>query len=90
LTRQHLIWYNVIRMKSGTTGWGYFQQGNEQEEKLEMLGQKLNLAINCPIHYPAFGKRLFECKCGVTFPLYIVEGRSEEELAKIHSEGAGQ
>jgi len=55
-----------------------------------MLGQKLNLAINCPIHYPAFGKRLFECKCGVTFPLYIVEGRSEEELAKIHSEGAGQ
>lgn len=69
-----------------TAGWGFFQQGNEQVQRIMMLGEKLNLAINCTVHYPAFGKNLFECKCNKTFPVYVVEGRSPEELAKIHSE----
>lgn len=59
-------------------------QGNEEQEKLEALGLKLNLAIDCPIHYPAFGKRIFECKCGMTFPLFVVEARTSEDLAAIH------
>lgn len=59
-------------------------QGNENQEELERLGVKLNLAIECPIHYPAFGKRLFECKCGVVFPLFIVDGWSVEDLIKLH------
>ena len=79
------MWYNGNMVKSSsTTGWGYFQQGAELMEKIMELGKKLNLAIDCPIHYPAFGKRLFECRCGIIFSAYVVEGHSSEELAKIH------
>ena len=57
-----------------TTGsWGYYQQGQEQQEQIELLGNALNLHMHCPIHYPAWGKRLFECKCGVLFPLFVVQ-----------------
>ena len=52
--------------------------------EVERLGKKLNLAIGCPVHYPAFGKRLFECKCGVIFPLFVVEGSSDERLRELH------
>ena len=65
-------------------------QGNENFEELDKLGKKLNEAINCPVHYPAFGKNLFECKCGVVFATYIVKGRSNSELKKIHDEGRAQ
>jgi len=68
----------------GTTGWGYFEQGSDQLQEVMEMGEKLSKAINCPIHYPAFGKRLFECKCGRIFPVYVVSGRSSEELASIH------
>jgi len=56
-----------------TTGWGYYIQGQEHQQRIEQLGSKLSIQLGCPIHYPAWGKRLFECKCGVLFPVYIVE-----------------
>lgn len=72
-------------MKGSTNGWGYFQQGADQMQEVMELGKKLNLAIDCSVHYPAFGKNLFECKCGKIFPVYIVKGHSSEELAEIHN-----
>lgn len=69
--------------------WGASIQGNGQFQELDELGKKLNLAIQCPVHFPAFGKNMFECMCGVTFPLYVVKGRSASELARLHDEGSG-
>lgn len=73
-------------MRSATTGWGYFQQGSDQLQEVMELGDKLNTAINCPIHYPAFGKNIFECKCNRLFPIYVVRGSSPEMLREMHSE----
>lgn len=56
-----------------TTDWGYTMQGNAEWEEIDQLGIYLNLTIDCAIHYPAFGKRLFECKHGVIFPVYVVK-----------------
>ena len=69
-----------------TTGWGYFMQGSDQLQEVDELGSKLSLAIHCPIHYPAFGKRLFECACGVIFPVYLVKGGDWEAIKKKHVE----
>lgn len=55
------------------TSWGYYMQGNIQEEKIMKLGLALNNRLQCAVHYPAFGKNLFECKCGVTFMVATVE-----------------
>lgn len=74
-------------MKSSTTSWGYFEQGSDQVQEVMELGEKLNSAINCPIHYPAFGKHLFECMCGRIFPAYVVKGHSADSLKKLHTEG---
>ncbi len=71
-------------IKSSTTGWGYFQQGADQMQEIMELGEKLSIAINCPIHYPAFGKNVFECQCEKLFPVYVVKGHSVEELVKMH------
>jgi len=56
-----------------TGSWGYYMQGVDQEE-LGEAGAELSRRIHCAVHYPAFGKRLFECKCGVVFPVFLVEG----------------
>lgn len=69
----------------GTTGWGYFEQGSDQLQEIMELGEKLNKAIGCPIHYPAFGKRLFECTHGIVFPVYVVQGNSQDTLRELHS-----
>jgi hypothetical protein len=42
---------------------------------VDELGKQLSLAIKCPVHFPAYGKRIFECKHGVCFPLFVVEQR---------------
>jgi hypothetical protein len=70
----------------GTTGWGFFEQGSDQlQERMEM-GEWLSLVLHCPVHYPAYGKNLFECQCGVIFPLYVVKYRNEELVTKKHKE----
>jgi len=55
------------------TGWGYYIQGQEQQQLIEQLGSKLSLYLDCPVHYPAFGKRLFECRCDIVFPVWQVQ-----------------
>ncbi len=63
--------------------WGaYIQSGNLEE--VDSLGSELSLRIHCPVHYPAYNKNLFECRCGVIFPLYVVKGRNCEIIIKKH------
>ena len=69
-----------------TTGWGYFIQGPDQLLEIDGLGKELSVVIHCPVHYPAFGKNLFECRCGVIFPLYLVKGRAWDLIRKKHLE----
>jgi len=65
--------------------WGaYIQQGYTQE--IDYLGAKLSIEIHCPVHYPAYNKNLFECRCGVIFPLYVVKGEDWELIRKKHVE----
>ena len=54
------------------------------EEKLMRLGSQLSIEINCVVRYPAYDKRMFECGCGVTFPLFIVEGENWEMAKEKH------
>lgn len=68
-----------------TTGWGFYVQGSDQMQEVMGLGAQLSLAIGCPVHYPAFDKNLFECKCGVIFPLYFLKGHSWEEIKEFHN-----
>lgn len=51
--------------------WGAYTQSWFSEE-LDLLGSQLSVVIECPVHYPAFNKPLFECMCGVIFPLYLL------------------
>jgi len=70
--------------KSSTTGWGFYEQGSDQMLEVMELGEKLNIAIECPVHFPAFGKNLYECQCNIIFPTYVVKGSSVETLRNIH------
>lgn len=74
-------------MREGKRGsWGaYMQSGNLGE--LELLGSRLNLEISCPVHYPAYGKNLFECRCGVIFPLYILRQGDWDKIRELHQKG---
>ena len=51
-----------------------------------MLGKKLNLAIGCPVRFPAYDKNVFECKHHVPFPLFVVAGQPPEVLRELHEE----
>jgi len=65
--------------------WGaYMQPGLEGE--LDTLGSKLSVEIGCPVHYPAYNKNLFECRCGVIFPLYLVKSRNWGLIKQKHIE----
>ena len=70
----------------GTDGWGYYQQGSDQTIEIDELGSQLSVEIDCAVHYPAFGKKLFECRCGVIFPAYLVAGRNWELIRRKHQE----
>ena len=65
--------------------WETHVQSNKLQE-IDQLGLELNLAIDCTVHFPAYGKNLFECKCGVVFPLYLVKGQNWEAIADKHIE----
>jgi len=65
--------------------WGaYTQPGFNQE--IDYLGAKLSIEISCPVHYPAYNKNLFECHCGVIFPLYVVKGQDWKLIKQKHIE----
>lgn len=65
--------------------WGAYVQSGLTEE-LDYLGAKLSIEIGCPVHYPAYNKSLFECKCGVVFPLYLVRGQNWDLIRRKHEE----
>jgi len=74
-------------IRKGVRGsWGaYTQEGNLAE--LDILGSKLSLEISCPVHYPAYGKNLFECRCGVLFPTYLLKGGDWDKVRELHEKG---
>ena len=65
--------------------WGSYASGDGWEE-LDKLGSKLSLVIHCIVHYPAFNKPLFECKCGVVFPIYLLRGGDWKLIERKHKE----
>ena len=71
--------------------WGYYMQGNWGNRELETAGSTLSVRLDCPVHYPAFGKRLFECRCGVLFPRFVVDAALRtgdwSVVLKEHAEG---
>jgi len=67
-----------------TTGWGYYLQGTQRQMEVDELGSRLSIVLHCPVHFPAFGKNLFECKCGVIFPLYLVKGGDWNTMKEKH------
>lgn len=69
-----------------TTGWGHYIQGSDQQMEVDELGSKLSVVLDCPVHFPAWGKNMFECKCGVIFPLYLVKGGDWDVIKKRHNE----
>lgn len=55
------------------SNWNSFvQSGNLQE--IDTMGSQLSIRLDCPVHYPAFNKNLFECSCGITIPYFMVKG----------------
>ena len=66
-------------------GWGSYIQ-NGFDEELDQLGAQLSVEISCPVHYPAYGKHMFECKCDVVFPVYIVKGGDWDMVRQKHEE----
>ena len=52
--------------------WGAYMRDNNFE-KIDIAGAALSNHISCAVHYPAYDKRLFECKCGIIFPVWAVE-----------------
>ena len=70
----------------GTTGWGQYIQGSDQQQEVDELGTKLSEVLHCPVHYPAFGKNLFECRCGVIFPLYLLRSGKWDMVRRKHEE----
>ena len=58
------------------------QNGNFGD--VDRLGSELSKQLHCAVHYPAYGKNIFECECGVIFPLYMVKGGNWPALVDKH------
>jgi len=65
--------------------WGAYAQDKNLSE-IDRLGSELSIRLHCPVHFPAYNKNLFECMCGVIFPLYVVRGHDWEILIQKHDE----
>jgi hypothetical protein len=67
--------------------WGSYIR-NSNSEAIELAGAELSKFLNCAVHYPAYDKRLFECRCYVTFPVWAVEAAMKNgdwtDIAKHH------
>ena len=63
--------YNEDRERIIMT-WGAYQQPG-MDEVIDTLGARLSVEIHCPVHYPAYNKSMYECMCGVVFPLYLLK-----------------
>lgn len=71
--------------------WGYYMQSTGHQQEIELCGSQLSVQLDCPVHYPAYGKRLYECYCGVLFPAYVVQAAVESgdwgDVVKLHENG---
>ena len=71
--------------------WGYYMQGDGLRRDIDECGSQLSMRLDCAVHYPAFGKRLFECRCGVLFPVYVVQAAVETgdwtKVLELHEDG---
>ena len=74
-------------------GWGFYMQGSDQQIEREELGMWLHVLIQCPVHFPAWGKPLYECEHGVLFPLWALQAchnlgeNGRKQLIKQHQDG---
>lgn len=68
--------------------WGAYVQGGNLEE-IDKLGRQLSIEIDCPVHFPAYDKNLFECKCMIVFRFdqvkYAVTSGNWSIVKEIHS-----
>ena len=65
--------------------WGAYTQ-DANFEQVDKLGAELSIKLHCGVHYPAYNKNLFECECGVIFPLYMVKGHGWDAIIKKHED----
>ena len=66
--------------------WEKYNPQPGLSEDIDGLGSKLSTVIHCPVRYPAYGKHIFECRCGVIFPLYLVKTGNWDLIRKKHIE----
>ena len=62
--------------------WNVWSDGKDME--VDRLGSLLSSKIACPVHYPAYGKRIFECRCGVCFPVFVVAQEDWKYISDKH------
>lgn len=66
--------------------WERYNAQPGLSEEIDYLGAKLSVEIGCAVRFPAYNKNLFECKCGVIFPLYVVKGQNWDLVRQKHEE----
>ncbi len=66
--------------------WETYNPQPGPDEVIDGLGAKLSTAIHCAVRYPAYGKHIFECRCGVIFPMYLVKGKDWDLIGKKHED----
>ena len=64
-------------------------QGSDQQLEIDELGTKLSIMLGCAVHYPAFGKNLFECSHGVIIPVYVAKTQDWKKIIQKHEEEKG-
>ncbi len=67
--------------------WGFYVQGSDQQLEVDELGSKLSIEIHCGVHFPAFGKKAFECQCDLLFPFNTVKLENWDKLREYHKTG---
>jgi len=64
--------------------WGRSVHSSDKEKEVLELGSWLSLAIDCPVHYPAYEENMFECSCGLTFPTFLVRYKNLKAVQDRH------
>ena len=55
-------------------------------EKLDEVGSRLSIALNCPVRWPGYDKNMFVCICGFSIAVFRLNGEAVdwEGLAEDH------
>ena len=59
--------------QEGKGSWGIYVQGGDDYQETLRLGAELSKHLKCPVHYPAWNKNIYECKCLILFPTFMVK-----------------